>query len=536
MIRRGPRSRLLPCSRRATAVCVRVEAWCPLQPVRGRYIERPHDLRSLWHYLRRVGPLALYRKVRSRMAERARNRKFAAVGSGTVFRGASSDGWQAGESVVFFAPNHPPDPRWLVVDEAFVREQGGARPTRAPSVDEREVPEPLRPYIGWSPYAGLPVETRAVDRGLAALEGLLEGAATLPREDAARRGQEQPPPDRLAPEKGSCAGRPTAVVFGLGNYAKTQIIPHVRRSLHLAAVHEIDPDQLAAAAPWGVTLDTCPEPRPEERYDAWFVAGYHHTHAPVAIEALKRGGYAVVEKPLATTWSQLAALQETLRTGRRSRFFACFQRRYSLMNDWLREDLDLRNGKPVHYHCLVYEIPLPPLHWYNWPTSGSRLTSNGCHWLDHFLFLNDYVEPSNWEVYEADNGDLAVRVELANGAFFSMTLTEHGSERLGVRDHVQLRAGEATVQIEDQTYYSAENSTRMLRRRRRNPMASYRAMYSQIVRRIVRGEPGDDPRTLRSTALTLMLEDSLKGVSTVGSGPESDAARPEPEGLRNAGA
>jgi predicted dehydrogenase len=217
-----------------------------------------------------------------------------------------------------------------------------------------------------------------------------------------------------------------------------------------------------------------------------------------------------VEKPLATSWKQYAALSTALESGGERRLFACFHKRYSRLNDWARSDLGVDPGEPVDMHCIVFEIPLPFLHWYNWPNSGSRIISNGCHWLDYFLFMNDYCQVVDAGVWAVSEPDVAAFVELDNGAKLVMSLTDTGSARLGVRDVIELRAGNVTVRLTDATYYDAENTAKVLRRRRENPMSAYRRMYRTICRRIAKGKPGDDLSTLCSSKLMLQIEDELR--------------------------
>lgn len=304
--------------------------------------------------------------------------------------------------------------------------------------------------------------------------------------------------------------KPSAVLFGFGNYAKTLIVPYIRRHLDLRCVHELDPDQLRAARRWGVALDTSPEPRETEAYDAWFIAGYHHTHAPLAEKALRTGAYAVVEKPLATTWSQYESLRRVVEALDKRRLFVCFQKRYSKLNEWAFRDLGVRRGDPVDMHCIVYEIPLPRRHWYNWPNSGSRIVSNGCHWLDYFLFMNGYCAVEDAGVWPSRGRDVVIFARLENGATLAMSLTDTGSARLGVREVIELRAGNVTVRIDDGAFYFSESTTRVLRRKRINPMTAYRRMYDAICQRIASGEDGDELETLRSTELMLRLEDELR--------------------------
>ena len=490
------------CGMRVSVVFLR-----ELVRVDDQYIVRRRSVRAVWHYVKRLGVRSVVRKIRSRLAERERNLKAACVGLGTVEAAASDAGFAVGDRVLFFAPNHDPAADRLVLDVRFaVKQADTASGDNRAGDPPTAVPLELEPYVGWTAYSGAPVDVAAVRHGLHQL------APTVP---APRPGQPPikgagtgEPVDRIERDR-SPDGRPAAVLFGLGNYAKTQIVPPVRRALDLACIHEIDPKQLATARGWGAALDTAPLPRDGEIYDAWFIAGYHHTHADIAITALERGGYAVVEKPLATTQSQLTALERAMVAPGARGLFACFQRRYTPLNAWARLDLGTAPGDPINYHCIVYEIPLPKRHWYNWPSSQSRLTSNGCHWLDHFLFLNQFPGITKQDVMSFSNGDTLVGVQADNGASFSMVLTDHGSERLGVRDYVELRAGRVTVSMTDQSIYRAENSSRVLRGRTVNPVVAYDRMYAGIVERIADGGPGDGIETLASTRLTLGLESQL---------------------------
>lgn len=416
--------------------------------------------------------------------------------------------WKPGSRVVFFAPNHPETSPRICVDERFVFT------VKLPPADDvarkipDEVPTELQPYVGWSPFSGVPVDRQKVWEGLWRL--VRDSFPDRP-DDTSRPTPIASIIDRVPASGGhKRSGRPSAVLFGLGNYAKTQIIPSVSRLLDLRCVHEVDPAQLRTASGWGVDLDTSPVPREDERYDAWFIAGYHHTHAALALRALRDSAYAVVEKPLATSWEQYTALGAALESGGKRRLFACFHKRYSRLNDWARADLGAAAGEPVDMHSIVFEIPLPSLHWYNWPNSGSRIISNGCHWLDYFLFMNHYCQVVDAGVWVASGSDVAVFVKLDNGAKLVLSLTDTGSARLGVRDVIELRAGNVTVRLTDATYYDAENTAKVLRKRRENPMSAYQRMYRTICQRIAEGKPGDDLTTLYSSKLMLQIEDELR--------------------------
>ena len=299
------------------------------------------------------------------------------------------------------------------------------------------------------------------------------------------------------------------VLFGFGNYAKTTAIPNLPRGISLAAVHELDPTQLPVFGRLKAAVDSSPRFRPDERYDVALVAGFHHTHAPLAIEALDCGQWAIIEKPLVTDADQLAAILAAM-DRHPGKLFVCFQRRYSALTELARQDLDLGDGEPVSYHCIVHEPLLPARHWYRWPNSKSRIVTNACHWIDHFLYLNGWAEAHRSSVQTASDSTIACFAELVNGACFTMSISYAGSERVGVQDYVELHAKGMTVRIVNQSHYSAESNDRVVRTARINKISTYRSMYRRIGEQILAGGPGDCRQSVVSSCgLMLQLDAEL---------------------------
>jgi hypothetical protein len=99
-----------------------------------------------------------------------------------------------------------------------------------------------------------------------------------------------------------------------------------------------------------------------------------------------------------------------------------------------------------------------------------------------------------------------------------MALTDHGSGRIGVRNHVELRAGRITVSITDDTHYVAEDERAILRRTRVNKMQAFARMYREVSAAIVDGRQLDTAETvLVSAGLALDLDEAYvqQGGSTV---------------------
>ncbi|MBI2632818.1 MAG: Gfo/Idh/MocA family oxidoreductase [Parcubacteria group bacterium] len=301
-----------------------------------------------------------------------------------------------------------------------------------------------------------------------------------------------------------------AVLFGYGHYAKTNIIPHVKPYVDIETVHEIDPTQIyfdQSIQKW----DTSPFLRNDEKYDVFFIAGFHHTHAQLSVAALQQNAYAVAEKPIVTNREQLKNLIEEM--GRtKGNFFSGFHRRYSPFNDLIKKDLNSSSVRdPISYHCIVFEAPKPPLHWYRWKNSGSEIVTDGCHWIDHFMFLNGYALPSSVTVYVAKNNDIDVSVELENGAFFTMLLTTRGSEYIGFQDYVELRTEDRTVKMINYAQYVAEDKKGVLRKIKMNKLQNYHRMYREIGKKIARGESGETIESVQiPSELILSIEDRVQ--------------------------
>lgn len=464
-----------------------VRRWVIVEELRDLAIAQPRDVRRLLDYGRAVGPREAARKVVSRLHEEQRGDRVAACGLGVDV--------DSGERFAFFAPLAPRALERVVVARDLTWPVG-AVPLQLEVTTH--LSDDFRRWSAWTPASGRALE------GLDDLEQLVRAMVQLEGEPV-ELGLSSPVRERLhEPVEG---GRLHATVFGYGHYVRTVLLPSLPSALEVSAIHELDP----LLAPDGFpTVDTAPLFRSDEAPDVTFVAGFHASHAPLSAEALRRGSWVVAEKPLATTVEQLDDLLEAWIEP--SRFFAAFQRRFMAANQWAMEDLEPDETNPMSYHALVHEVSLPARHWYRWPASGSRLLSNGCHWIDHFLYLNDFAEVVALDARQGPNGELGCEITLENGAYFTLTLSDRGSDRLGVREHTELRVSDRTAIIEDMSSYHAEGPRGPLRSERFHRQWAHRAMYDAIGHRILAGKAGDSRASVERTARTVLeLEARLRG-------------------------
>lgn len=495
---------------------IKVLACLTVASVEELYFVRSRSARLLWNYLREIGLRDVCRKIVSRHDERFRNEKFLSVGVGSVQESGTSSKLCGGAPVLFIAPAHPKCVERLVLPADLVHSidlvlpvevQNGAVVHSECSI---AIPRCLEELKGWSVFSGSPLQD---------LSSAFEVARAILLDPSVwrkvRRFSVDPRKAPLEHRKSRKTGGgklKQGVLFGYGNYAKVIVLPNIAPYVEISCIHEIDPMQIPLEEKAAVEWDTADTPRPEERYDAYFLAGFHHSHAPLAVKALKSGACAVVEKPLAVDDVQLSELLNVMAHSSGT-FHACFHKRYQVFNQYAYSDLQLGTGAAVSYHCIVYEVPLPSRHWYRWSNSKSRLVSNGCHWIDHFLYLNNYCDVSKGDVFIARDGTINSSMELSNGALFTMVLTEHGSERIGVQDYIELRANGVTVRMRNGAEYEAESRDRVLRKSTMNKMESYRRMYRSIGKKIAQGLPGDTVESVRvSTEAVLRLEDQLNAI------------------------
>ena len=494
----------------------RVLACLTLAKVDALYFVRPKNARLVWNYLREIGFRDVLRKIVSRRDEQLRNEKFLSVGFGLILDSGECSNLTKGQLVLFIAPAHPMCVERLALPPGLVHTIDVALPL---DIQEREVvhsesslvlPACLQELQGWSTFSGtsLPDLQPAFDAVLAMLmkPSVWTKAQRFPVEASAR------PLERRERKTTRGHQRKQGVLFGYGNYAKVIVLPNIAPYIDISCIHEIDPMQIPLREHVRFDWDTADDLRLDEQYDAYFLTGFHHSHAPLAIKALQSGACAVVEKPVAIDSVQLSGLLDAM-SHTKGTLFSCFHKRYQPLNHYAICDLNVGSGEPVSYHCIVYEVPLPCRHWYRWPNSKSRLVSNGCHWIDHFLFLNNYCEVAWSDLCLAADGTINCSMELNNGAFFTMVLTDQGSERIGVQDYIELRANGVTVRMSNGALYEAESSDRILRRFRINKMESYRHMYRSIGEKIAHGLPGDTIESVRiSTGAVLSLERKLTAI------------------------
>jgi predicted dehydrogenase len=478
-----------------------------------QFFKRGFDFNLVLAYARDIGISNVFRKVRSRLAERVRNERCIVLGLGRVIE-SKDPSISPGSLVPFIAADSgPPSERYVVQRELVGDQWCGEVPEVRPGMwqvvrsDTVEDDLDISKFAGWNGYSGAPwvlskhEVAAVVDRALKA-----SGKSTIcaySRYPVTERTE-------TAQESG-------LTIFGYGNYVKTVVVPYLGKRIPVRCVHEIDPWQIGRDRNEHWSWDTSPGLRPDEHPDVVVVASFHHTHARIAVEAMEHGARAViVEKPIVTTGEDLELLCAAIEKYG-TPVFGAFQRRYSLFNEYIFADLRVRPGEPVSCFGIAYEVPLPPQHWYRWPNSGSSIISNGCHWIDHFLYLNDFSPARQVAAEPLGEASILIRIILENEAVLSLSLTHEGSSRLGVREHSEFRANGVTATVTDAKNYMSESARRVIRKASAHRLSAYQRMYRSMGEAIAAGTDGDSLQSLgRSSHSILAAEVALTDANRPG--------------------
>lgn len=223
-------------------------------------------------------------------------------------------------------------------------------------------------------------------------DGALKGLGVVfryPLEGSAVTGTPLPklPPATHSRGVASPTPRVRVGVIGCGNYATTMLLPHLKKRPDVDLVEAVTATSLSAAnaqAKFGFKrLSTAYQSvLADPEIDAVVIATRHDSHAFLACEALRAGKAVFVEKPLAVTADQLAAVRDTVAETGNDRIMVGFNRRFAPLLVDLRAAWGGCSGAQI-VNFTVNAGPLPAGSWYAQTESqGNRFVGEGGHFID----------------------------------------------------------------------------------------------------------------------------------------------------------
>jgi len=241
-------------------------------------------------------------------------------------------------------------------------------------------------------------------------------------------------------------------LIGAGDYARTTILPNIKKFHRKCVIdYNINIAQWVAKKysfdSYGIHCHSCLEEIEKDKNPIIFIAGYHSTHTPIALDILNINPTAkiFIEKPPVTTEDQLKKL---LKVYDPLKIFIGYNRRHIPWVQDIKKKLDNRKS-PLFINMTIKEITLNPNHWYFWPNQGTRITGNLCHWIDLAVYWVGAL-PQKLSLIRSPNSDnLVLTILFIDGSLVNLFPTEAGNSLRGVQEKIELRFDETTIFVDD---------------------------------------------------------------------------------------
>jgi len=267
--------------------------------------------------------------------------------------------------------------------------------------------------------------------------------------------------------------------IGAGSYARSMLLPHVRRISDAKLVHVVTNHGLTAKAvaeQYGfASYSTEPlDVLENESIGTIFIATRHGSHAKYVLEALRRGKNVFVEKPLALNEVELREIEMAFREARNAnpslRLMVGFNRRFAPSFVALKRFFSgIKDPLLIQYR--VNAGFLPKEHWIHDPVDGGgRIIGEVCHFVDALEFLTGNhvkgvfartVSSTNEAMVGDDN--LAAILSIEDGSMGVITYLANGDASVP-KERIEVSAGLRTAILDNFTslvLYAAGNQEKL---------------------------------------------------------------------------
>ncbi|MFP6749908.1 MAG: bi-domain-containing oxidoreductase [Alphaproteobacteria bacterium] len=247
--------------------------------------------------------------------------------------------------------------------------------------------------------------------------------------------------------------------FGAGNYATASLLPPLQATDTVAFRGLVTASGRTAqgvAKQFG--FDFCATGFSElldHDTDAIMVTSRHDTHASSVIAALRAKKHVYVEKPLAMTVEELAAIQDAHADGGAGQLMIGLNRRFTPLTRMAMEHF-VAVQSPLVINVRVNAGAIPADHWIQDPVmGGGRMIGEGCHFVDLAAAICNSNPATVYAVGTAKpnktpmlNDNLSVALTFENGAIANIIYTADGSNAMA-KEYVEIFGGGRSAVIDD---------------------------------------------------------------------------------------
>lgn len=236
-------------------------------------------------------------------------------------------------------------------------------------------------------------------------------------------------------------------VIGAGNFTKMTMLPALKNTKagkkYIASAGGVTAKALAKKYGFKFSTTDYKEILSDDEVDLVLVTTRHNMHAQLVIECLNANKHVFVEKPLALSVDELAAIEQAVqRNGASSSITVGFNRRFS---PFIRKAKQLIGEETSNMNIIATMNAgfIPADFWvHDMHIGGGRIIGEACHYIDLMVFLTGSnvksVNMSGLGKAPSDNTDNAViTLKFENGAqgvinYFSNGSKMYSKERVEV--------------------------------------------------------------------------------------------------------
>jgi len=258
------------------------------------------------------------------------------------------------------------------------------------------------------------------------------------------------------------AGKIGVGFIGAGKFAQSNILPYLKNNPNvdlrgICTSQGLTARNVAERFGFSYCVQGANEIIEDSDTKAVFIATRHDSHAQYVIEALENRRHVYVEKPLCIDKEQLTAICEAYESASKdsvAHLMVGYNRRFSPLSVKLKDFIGGTNA-PITVIYRVNAGRIPNDNWYQDPSQGGRLISEGCHFVDYGAFLTGSV-PVKVSAFGIPceeklphlNDNLVVTVQMENGSVVTVIYNSSGATSMP-KERVEVFARNSCAVLDD---------------------------------------------------------------------------------------
>lgn len=324
----------------------------------------------------------------------------------------------------------------------------------------------------------------------------------------------------FAPAAPAASGRCVLGVVGAGNFARTVLLPELKRLAQvelrtICTTRGQTAEHGREAFGFAHATTELEQVLADPAINAVLVATRHSNHAELTARCLAAGKSVIVEKPLALDRAQLAQVAAA-REGSAGFFTVGFNRRFAPMSVKARAHLARHQG-PKMAVLRVNAGALPAESWVNAAEEGGgRILGEACHFVDLARFLVGApiatVQADAAAVTHGGCDDLTVTLGFADGSLATIVYTAQGDSAYS-KERFECFAGGTVVTIDNfLTLSVTEGGRTRTEKAAMGQDKGHRAELEAFAAAVAKGGPApvDEAELVETSLATIAILDSLR--------------------------